>query len=85
MLTRARLERHLPFFVAVNERFILFIIIEDVTGCRLGDGVSAYSPRRDVKLSASSPCGLLKRSQVRSRNSIQLGRTRTLDNQWINL
>jgi len=45
--------------MAVNERFVPLLVIKDVTGRRLGNSVSANSPRRNIKLSASPPCGLL--------------------------
>ena len=69
----------------MDERLILFVVVEEVTGRGLGDAVSANSPRRDVELSASSPCGLLDKFQGRSRRNIQLEQARTLDNQCINL
>lgn len=69
----------------MDKRLILFVVVEEVTGRGLGDAVSANSPRRDVELSASSPCGLLDKLQGRSRRNIQLEQARTLDNQCINL
>ena len=71
--------------MAVNERLVLFFVLEEVTGRRLGHGVPADCPRRDVKLSASPPCRLLDNSQGRSRKSIPLEWARTFDSQCINL
>lgn len=83
--TRAWLKRYLSLSMAMNERLVLPFIVEEVTGRRLSDGVSANSPSRDVELSASPPCRLLDRPRGRSRNSTQLKQARTLDSQCINL
>ena len=67
--TWARLERHLPLPVTVNQRFVLLSVVKDVTRRRLCDGVPADSPGRDIELSASPPRRLLDRSQGQSRKS----------------
>lgn len=45
--------------MTVHERLVLFFVIKQVAGRGLSDGVPAHRPRRDIKLPASPPCGLL--------------------------
>ena len=72
--------------MTVNERLILFLVIEEVTSRRLSDGVPPHRPRRDIKLPASPPCGLLdgvRRSMA--EGGPRPDRARTLDSQWVSL
>jgi len=59
--TWARLERHLPLPMTVNERLVLLSVVKEVARRRLCDGVPADSPGRDVELSTSPPCRLLEK------------------------